>query len=77
MLSAMLVLVGAVAAWLLVDRLLSLREERQRRGRSAWSGFGPNRTFHSTGWEETIPPLEPVDSASERRTHRARDQATA
>ena len=62
MLSAVLVLVGALAAWLLVDHMLSRREERLRRGRAAWSDLGANRVFHSTGWEKTIPPLEVIEA---------------
>ncbi len=77
MLSAVFVIVGAVGAWLLVDRLLSLRDERLRQGRPAWSEFGPNRTFHSTGWEETIPPLEAADPVIERLNSRARDRVVA
>jgi hypothetical protein len=75
--SAALVLIGAVAAWLAVDRLWSLRNERLQRGSSASSEFGPNRTFHSTGWEETIPPLETTDLALEARKRRAGDRAAA
>ncbi len=66
MLTAMLVVVGAVAAWLLVDRLLLRRDQRQGRGHAAWSGPSTNKTFHSTGWEETVPPLEANDLQSER-----------
>ena len=51
--------VGAIAAWVLFDRLLSWRSERLQRGPTAWSQFGADRTFHSTGWEETLPPAEP------------------
>lgn len=64
MLTAAIVVVAAVAAWVLIDRWLLGRDERLRRGRAAWSeSGGPNRTFHSTGWEETRPPLEAVDAS--------------
>ncbi len=56
MLTAILVIGGAIAAWLLVDRLLQWRDERLHRGRSAWNDVVRSRTFHSTGWEETAPP---------------------
>ena len=59
MLTAVIFVVVAVAAWVLVDRLLLQRDEKLHRGHAAWSG--PNRTFHSTGWEETVPPLEARD----------------
>ena len=61
MLIAVFVVLGAVAVWLLADRLLLKRDERLKRGHAAWSEFGPNKTFHSTGWEETLPPLETSD----------------
>ncbi len=38
MLTAMFVVAGAVAAWLLVDRLLLRRDQRQGRGHAAWVG---------------------------------------
>ena len=76
MLSAVLVLVGALAAWLLVDQLLSRREERLQRGRAAWSEHGANRVFHSTGWEETIPPLEAIEPPLEGPRRRANNRAT-
>ncbi len=66
MLNALLVVVGAVAAWLLVDRLLLQRDQRQGRGHGVWSRPGKNKTFHSTGWEETVPPLEADDPRVER-----------
>lgn len=75
MLTAMLVIAGAVAAWLLVDRLLLRRDQRQGRGHAAWSGPTTNKTFHSTGWEETVPPLEANDLQGERA--RGRDRAAA
>jgi hypothetical protein len=74
MLSAVLVVVGAVGAWLLVDRLVSWRNMRRDH---AGSEFGPNRTFHSTGWEETMPPLEANDAGVERLRQPARQRTAA
>ena len=59
MLNAVLVIVGSIAAWLLADYLLAWRDKRLHRGPAAWSQFGSDRTFHSTGWEDTVPPLVP------------------
>lgn len=61
MLVTVLVIGGAVAAWILVDRLVQWRDERLGRGRAAWSGIVKSRSFHSTGWEETVPPVEEPD----------------
>lgn len=74
MLSAVLVVVGAVAAWLLVDRLVSWRNTRRD---DAGSEFGPNRTFHSTGWEQTMPPLEANDAGVEPPRRQARQRTVA
>jgi hypothetical protein len=74
MLNAVLVVVGAVAAWLLVDRLLSWRNLRRA---DAESEFGPNRTFHSTGWEQTMPPLEANDAGIEQLRQPARERTAA
>ena len=74
MLTAVIVVFCAVAAWVLIDRWLLHRDEKLRRGHAAWSQpGGSNRRFHSTGWEETVPPLEPVDprlQAVHRRAER-------
>lgn len=75
MLTAVFVVFGAVAAWLLADRLLLRRDERLSRGHAAWTK--PSRTFHSTGWEETVPPLEPSDLQVAPFQRDARDQAAA
>ena len=76
MLTAVLVVVAAVAAWVLGDWLLSRRDERLQRGRADWSDAGPNRNFHSTGWEDTVPPLEAHDAQAEQVRKKARRQAT-
>ncbi len=74
MLTAVLIVIAAVAAWLLGDWLLSRREQRLRRGRAAWLDAGPNRSFHSTAWDDTVPPLEAHDELAEgdRKPGRAR-----
>jgi hypothetical protein len=81
MLTAVILVVVAVAAWVLVDRLLLQRDERLHRGHAAWSESGPNKTFHSTGWEETVPPLEASDLRIEPRVgqqrRRSEDRAAA
>ena len=78
MLTAVLLVVIAVAVWVLVDRWLLQRDERLRQGAAAWSESlgGPHRTFHSTGWEETRPPLE-AGEPSWRPSSRHRDRRTA
>ena len=77
MLTTVFFLIGAVAAWLLVDRLLLRRDERLHRGHAGWSASDPNRTFHSTGWEETVPPLEVNDMRTGPMRERAGDRVAA
>jgi hypothetical protein len=77
MLNAVLVVVGAVALWVVVDRLLCWRDQRLQRGRAAWSALGMNRTFHSTGWEETAPPPEADGGRDGPRQPRSRHEAAA
>ena len=77
MLTAVLVILGAVSAWLLVDRLLLRRDERLHRGHASWFASNPNRVFHSTGWEETVPPLEVNEVHVEPRRGRAQDRVVA
>jgi hypothetical protein len=67
MFAAIAVLVGSVAAWVLVDYLISWRNERLHRGPSAWSEFGMGKTFHSAGFEETQPPAEITDYYFKKR----------
>lgn len=77
MLTATIVVVAAVAVWVLIDRWLLQRDERLHRGRVAWSESGdPNRTFRSAGWEETRPPLEAMDPSSRPRP-RGRERRAA
>jgi len=71
MLAAIAVLVGAVAAWILVDYLISWRNERLHRGPSAWSEFGMGKTFHSAGFEDTQPPAEITDYYFKKQKRRA------
>ena len=77
MLTAAFVILGAVAAWLLVDRLLLRRDQRLHRGHAGWSASNANRNFHSTGWEETGPPLEVNEVDAGPRRERAGGQAAA
>ncbi len=71
MLNAIVLLVGAVVAWVLIDQVLLWRNQRLQRGPAAWSGFGADRAFHSTGWEETLPPAEAADPHLEQLRGRA------
>lgn len=62
MLTAVALIVGAVAAWVAGDLGWSWLKERRNRGAS-WHGRGPGATFHSTGFEDTVPPHEVVRRA--------------
>lgn len=65
MVAVIVVVLGAVAAWVLIDHLISRRDARLSRGRSAWSSqFGPGRAFHSTGFEDTLPPAQVTDPSA-------------
>ncbi|MES2226373.1 MAG: hypothetical protein V4540_01220 [Pseudomonadota bacterium] len=75
MLTAVLIVLAVVAAWLLGDWLLSRRDERLQRGRAAWLDAGPNRSFHSTAWDDTVPPLEAHDEADEPPARLSRQRA--
>ncbi len=61
MLTALIVVAGGIAAWLLADRGLSWWRERHHEGPSTWHGQGPGTNFHSSGFEDTVPPLEAAD----------------
>jgi hypothetical protein len=63
MITALIVVVGGVVAWLLVDRGWSWWRERRHEGPSSWHGQGPGTTFHSAGFEDTVPPHEAVEPA--------------
>jgi hypothetical protein len=69
---AFAVVIGVVVAWVLVDRWRTSRDEQLHRGSSAWAQDGPGKTFHSTGWEETLPPHTAViqDLEAARRRNR-------
>ena len=75
MLTAVLIVLAVVAAWLLGDWLLSRRDERLQRGRAAWLDAGPNRSFHSTAWDDTVPPLEAHDEPADSLRKPARERA--
>ncbi|WP_298834718.1 hypothetical protein [uncultured Piscinibacter sp.] len=61
MITAIVVVVGGVIAWLLVDVGLAWWRERNHEGPSSWHGQGPGTTFHSSGFEDTLPPHEVVE----------------
>jgi hypothetical protein len=65
MLGAVMLVVGAIFAWIVADYLLVWMKERRQGGPSPWYGHGPGATFHSTGFEDTLPPHE----AAERLSH--------
>jgi hypothetical protein len=70
MITALIVVIGAVAAWLLIDRGLMWWRERRLEGPGTWHGKGPGSTFHSSGFEDTVPPHEAADlspAATQRR----------
>jgi hypothetical protein len=61
MLGAVALIVGAVVAWIAADQLLLWWRERRPDGPSSWHGNGPGKTFHSTGFEDTVPPHEALE----------------
>jgi hypothetical protein len=62
MLEAVALVVGAVVLWILADHGITWLRERQHRGPSSWHGRGPGQPFHSTGFEDTLPPHEARDT---------------
>ena len=68
MLVVTIVVCGAVVAWVLIDRYLDWRAHRTATGSGAWSSqFGNHRAFHSTGFEDTLPPATAEPSRSTAR----------
>ena len=63
MITALIVVVGGVIAWILVDRGLSWWRERRYEGPSTWHGQGPGTNFYSSGFEDTVPFYELVEPA--------------
>ena len=63
MVTALVVIVGGIFVWVLADRGLIWLQERQHRGPSTWHGQGPGTTFHSSGFEDTVPPHEVTQPA--------------
>jgi hypothetical protein len=63
MLTAVALIVGTVVAWLAVDQLLITLKQRRERAGDTWHGRGPGAVFHSTGFEDTLPPHEVVERA--------------
>lgn len=72
MLEAITLVVGAVVAWVAVDRWWEWRRQRQEDGPASWHGHGPGTTFHSSGFADTVPPHEATGPAplSGRRAQR-------
>ena len=62
----------AGVAWIGLTRWLDRRNERLRRGPWAWSQMDQDRTFHSTGWEVTLPPNEAATGLAQRQPSRGR-----
>ncbi len=58
---AVVLFVGAIVVWVLVDQLLMWQRERQHRGPSAWRDQSAGTVFHSSGFEDTQPPHELVN----------------
>ena len=69
------VVVGAVLACFAVIRLLTWQRERAQSRATPW--WQADRAFHSTGWEETIPPLEVAEPPIESLRRRAREGLAA
>ena len=62
MVATVALVVGAVIAWVLADRWVGwLRARKDPGSAAAWHGHGPGTTFHSTGFEDTLPPHEAAD----------------
>ena len=66
MLTAVALIVGAIVAWLALDQLLITLKERREHGGASWHGHGPGTTFHSTGFEDTVPPHELAEALQRR-----------
>ncbi len=63
MITALVLVVGGVVVWLVADHLLIWLRDRQPDGPSSWHGQGPGTTFHSSGFEDTVPPHEAAEPA--------------
>ncbi len=61
MVTALVLVVGGVIVWLLADHGLMWWRERRHEGPSAWHGQGPGTNFHSSGFEDTVPPHEAAE----------------
>ncbi len=60
--TAFFVVVGAVIAWLLVDRGLGWWRSRRPERADPWHGQGPGSTIHSDGFQDTLPPHEAAEA---------------
>jgi hypothetical protein len=63
MITALVLVVGGVVVWLVADHLLTWLRDRRPDGPSSWHGQGPGTTFHSSGFEDTVPPHEAIEPA--------------
>ncbi len=63
MITALVLVVGGVIAWLVADQGLMWWRERRHEGPSTWHGQGPGTNFHSSGFEDTVPPHEAIEPA--------------
>lgn len=61
MVTALVLVVGGVIVWLIADHGLMWWRERRHEGPSAWHGQGPGTNFHSSGFEDTVPPHEAIE----------------
>lgn len=61
MVTALVLVVGGVIVWLLADHGLMWWRERRHEGPSAWHGQGPGTNFHSSGFEDAVPPHEAAE----------------
>ncbi len=61
MVTALVLVVGGVIVWLIADHGLMWWRERRHEGPSNWHGQGPGTNFHSSGFEDTVPPHEAIE----------------
>jgi len=63
MITALVLVVGGIVVWLLADQGLMWLRERRIDAPTRWHGQGPGTTFHSSGFEDTVPPHEAAEQA--------------
>jgi len=77
MVAAVALVIGAVVAWVLADRWFGWMKARKHpESAAAWHGHGPGTTFHSTGFEDTLPPHEAADRRGRRPSSAVSASAT-